>query len=64
MELLIGEAIAIVIFADELAWNIWRTVGNNIDWIIATFGNEDASRRVRSKKDQETEHSEPTKRNA
>ena len=64
MELLIGAAIAGVIFAVVLAWIIWRAVGTALDWVIATFGNEDASRRVRSKKDQETEHSEPTKRNA
>lgn len=49
MELLIVAVIAGAVVAVVVAWIIWRAVGNALDWLIHTFGNEEAAERIRRK---------------
>jgi hypothetical protein len=49
MEILIVGAIAGVFLALVILWIVWRAVGNAIDWLIYTFGNENAARRIEQK---------------
>ena len=51
VELIIAAVVAGVAVAALLTWVIWRSSGAAIDWLIATFGNEGAIRRLRASKD-------------
>lgn len=49
MEIIIAGAILGVVLALVILWIVWRAVGNALDWIIYTFGNENAARRIERK---------------
>ena len=51
MELLIAAVVGGVLLALEILWIIWRAVGAAYDWIIYTFGNEQAVKRLRAERD-------------
>lgn len=48
----LGVAVVLggAILALALTWLIWRAVGNAIDWLIITFGNEEAANEVRKRR--------------
>lgn len=53
MELLVGAVVAGILLAAALWKVIWRVVSgavdNGLDWLIHTFGNDAAARRVEEK---------------
>jgi hypothetical protein len=50
MELIIAATIAGIVFGIFVLWIIWRAVGNAMDWLIETFGNEEAAKHVRERR--------------
>ena len=48
---MIGAVVAAIAVAAVVAWVIWRATGAAFDWLVETFGNEDAVRRLRAGKD-------------
>ena len=53
MELLIAAVVGGILLAIALAVGIWkivsRAVDNGLDWLIHTFGNEQAAKRIEHK---------------
>ena len=53
MELVIGAVVAGILFAAALWAVLWRVVSravdNGLDWLIHTFGNREAAKRIEEK---------------
>lgn len=53
MEFLVGAVVAGIVLAAGLWLLLWRIVSravdNGLDWLIHTFGNEEAAKRVEEK---------------
>lgn len=50
MEILIAGAIGGLLLALLIMIVVWRAVGTAFDWLIETFGNDDAVRRLRERR--------------
>ena len=50
MELLIAAGVLGVVLAVAVWIVIWRATGTAVDWLIETFGNQEAAERVRNRR--------------
>ena len=51
MELVIAAVVAAFAIVAVVMWVVWRATGAAIDWLIETFGNDAAVRRLHASKD-------------